>query len=322
MFALLVMLVVLSLAAPIQHRHIKLAQTAASARFTDAHGQPVNPNSQGFAMVQMHNFAETMKDKGATLNLKMENDNVMYTSSIYIGNPPQKLRALFDTGSSNMWVASDRIQDKDKLLFHNYYSPEKSTTARMFPNNTISSMFGTGRCSGFYVNDDVRLGMGSENEHHNQSIFLKDYKFAIMDRQDTILNMYNVDAIVGMSYMKLAEKGVIPFVDAMIQQMALKKNIFAYNFVLKNEEAYGFRSELALGYIDKSKFIGQMRWFPVQEKHFFSIKLDDILFDGKSYGLCKIKPKGCMLAIDSGLTYMGFPNYMMTIMKQKNLGQS
>lgn len=29
-----------------------------------------------------------------------------------------------------------------------------------------------------------------------------------------------------------------------------------------------------------------------------------------------------MLAIDSGLTYMGFPHDMMQIMKAKNLGQS
>lgn len=194
----------------------------------------------------------------------MENDNVMYTSSIYIGNPPQKLRALFDTGSANMWVASDRIQNKDKLLFHNYYSPEKSSTAKMFTNDTVRSMFGTGACSGFWVKDDIRLGVGSENNKHNQSIFIKDYKFAIMDRQQTILDLYNVDAIVGMSYNLLAEKGIVPLVDAMIQQKSLKSNIFAYNFVLKDEEKYGFSSELSLGYIDKTKYSGEIRWFPVQ----------------------------------------------------------
>lgn len=125
-----------------------------------------------------------------------------------------------------------------------------------------------------------------------------------------------------MSYMKLAEKGVVPFVDAMIQQKALKNNIFAYSLSLKNEETYGFKSDMTLGFYDKSKFLGKIKWFPVQEKHFFSIKLDDILFDGKSYDLCKIKPKGCLMTIDSGLTYMGVPKYLNTVMKQKGIGQS
>lgn len=33
-------------------------------------------------------------------------DNVMYTAPICVGNPPQKLMAAFDTGSTNTWVLS------------------------------------------------------------------------------------------------------------------------------------------------------------------------------------------------------------------------
>ena len=32
--------------------------------------------------------------------------DALYTSDVYLGNPPQKLRALFDTGSQNTWVLS------------------------------------------------------------------------------------------------------------------------------------------------------------------------------------------------------------------------
>jgi hypothetical protein len=28
----------------------------------------------------------------------------MYVSDIFVGNPPQKIRALFDTGSANTWI--------------------------------------------------------------------------------------------------------------------------------------------------------------------------------------------------------------------------
>ena len=41
----------------------------------------------------------------------------------------------------------------------------------------------------------------------------------------------------------------------------------------------------------------------------YGIQLDDILFDNTSYNLCSSKKYGCMIAIDSGSTYMSVPKY-------------
>ena len=39
----------------------------------------------------------------------MENQrDSMYVASVFVGNPPQKVRALFDTGSTNTWVLNKR----------------------------------------------------------------------------------------------------------------------------------------------------------------------------------------------------------------------
>jgi len=32
-----------------------------------------------------------------------------YVSEFYVGNPPQKLRGLFDTGSTNTWVLNKAV---------------------------------------------------------------------------------------------------------------------------------------------------------------------------------------------------------------------
>ena len=49
-----------------------------------------------------------------------------YISEICVGNPPQKLRAEFDTGSSNLWVINNQIpKSKNKL----HYDIQKSSTA-------------------------------------------------------------------------------------------------------------------------------------------------------------------------------------------------
>ena len=79
--------------------------------------------------------------KQVDLNLKSEYD-ILYTSDIYIGNPPQKLRAMFDTGSSNTWIASSALKPtlKDK---HYLFEPSQSSTLQ--PSNRTQHMeFGSG----------------------------------------------------------------------------------------------------------------------------------------------------------------------------------
>jgi len=245
----------------------------------------------------------------------------MYTSFIYVGNPPQKLRALFDTGSSNTWIASDKLKNSEELMQkkHSLYSPGHSNSSRV-SNETIERSFGTGKCKGVFTVDDIRLGLRDEKDPDiNNAVLIKDYKFLIMTEQTDILGVYDVDAIIGMSYSKLAVEGVTPIVEEMMQQKSLKNNIFAYSFVLKNEEKEGLVSDMTLGYYDKSKFVGDIKWHPVVKKHFFAIKLDDVLFNGKTYGLCKYHEGGCMMTIDSGFTYMGVPEYMNNFMKKHNL---
>ena len=40
-------------------------------------------------------------------------NNNIYISDIYVGNPPQKLRAIYDTGSTNTWVLNKNTPVKN-----------------------------------------------------------------------------------------------------------------------------------------------------------------------------------------------------------------
>lgn len=47
------------------------------------------------------------------------------------------------------------------------------------------------------------------------------------------------------------------------------------------------KSEIVFGYIDHTRFYGELEWHSVTSEEFWAIPLDDILHNGKSLGLFK-----------------------------------
>lgn len=87
------------------------------------------------------------------------------------------------------------------------------------------------------------------------------------------------DAIIGLAYPAMAEHGrpdETPLFDTMINQKVLPQNVFAFYMSLNDDE----NSELIFGWIDHSKYVGDLKWYPVIHKFFWTIKLDDIKLNG------------------------------------------
>jgi hypothetical protein len=93
-----------------------------------------------------------------TAHIKQTNleDNA-YVSEMYVGNPPQKLRALFDTGSTNTWVLNKKVELKGLAQKEYSYDDSKSTSCHKTPQKAIIQ-FGSGALAGHFYKDDVRLG--------------------------------------------------------------------------------------------------------------------------------------------------------------------
>lgn len=159
----------------------------------------------------------------------------LYTSDIYLGNPPQKLRALFDTGSQNTWVLSKSTQVNTNGIFHNYYDQSKSVTAQNMSLNTTHATFGTGKLSGHFITDDLRIGLNDDNvngvggnsltwtaaKNSTNPMLIPGYHIGIVDSQEGIFDKFNVDALVGMSYI-YHTIGVKPFLNQLIEKKLLK----------------------------------------------------------------------------------------------------
>jgi hypothetical protein len=180
-----------------------------------------------------------------------------YVSEFYVGNPPQKMRGLFDTGSTNTWLLNKNT-DIGGASKEFSYDDTKSKSAKKLEQRA-AIQFGSGALMGHFMTDDLRLG-SCDGEKSSGQIHIKNQKFGNVEKQKTIFTGNNFEAIIGMAYPALAEKDVKPVFDEMIDQKLLKSNIFAYYFTTAQAEEKGLKSDMTFGYYDKSKFKGEMTW--------------------------------------------------------------
>ena len=134
----------------------------------------------------------------------------------YIGNPPQKLRAIFDTGSTNQWVLSSQCSSS---RCHNgtnmVYDPTQSST--FVPTDVaVEIEFGSGSLQGYFGFDDFWVG-GGEQKH--QLIHVQGQSFGIVTREQVFDETF--DAIIGLAYPTMGEGLSLPLFDTMLDQKLL-----------------------------------------------------------------------------------------------------
>lgn len=82
--------------------------------------------------------------------------NSQYVGTINIGNPPQSIEVIFDTGSSNFWITSSRCTDPGCIV-HKSYDATKSATHEKV-GTRVEVEFGSGLIEGVFCKDTVQFG--------------------------------------------------------------------------------------------------------------------------------------------------------------------
>lgn len=169
---------------------------------------------------------------------------------------------VFDTGSTNIWVASDLCMHGAcvKKGRHRYNHTRSNTYDWPVGGLELTVQFGTGCIKGPQALDDFHIGPFTV---FNQT-------FGMIETQDgNVFNEVPFEGILGLAFSSMAANGVTPFFDSIIQQKALVHNEFAFYFSLDSVTA----NAVFWGGVDPSFYEGQIEYYPVVDPYYWALEL-------------------------------------------------
>eukprot|EP00744_Colponema_vietnamica_P000805 GILI01001400.1.p1 GENE.GILI01001400.1~~GILI01001400.1.p1 ORF type:complete len:377 (-),score=149.38 GILI01001400.1:41-1171(-) len=196
--------------------------------------------------------------------------NAQYFGEIAIGTPAQKFQVIFDTGSSNLWVPSSQCKSISCRL-HKRFDSSKSSTFKA-NGTTFEIQYGSGAISGFESVDSVTVaGVTVKNQLFGEVTSEKGLSFLAA----------KFDGIMGMGFNTISAGGMPPVFDSMYEQ----KVIDDYSFSFYLSKAPGAGSSLVLGGVNPKYASSSFKYYPLLQKSYWLIAMDDVQLGGKGLGL-------------------------------------
>uniref|UniRef100_W8C4H1 Lysosomal aspartic protease n=1 Tax=Ceratitis capitata TaxID=7213 RepID=W8C4H1_CERCA len=213
-----------------------------------------------------------------------------YYGPITIGTPPQNFQVLFDTGSSNLWVPGAPCAANDLACqTHNTYNAEDSSTYQS-NGESFAIQYGTGSLTGYLASDTVTVN----------GLAITDQTFGVATSEpgNTFVDS-EFDGILGMGFQQIAVDNVVPPFYNMYTQGLIDSAVFAFYLTRNSTSTQG--SELTLGGIDSTHYVGELTYVPVINEGYWQFKVDAVSIDGTELS------GECTAIADSGTSLLAVP---------------
>ena len=216
--------------------------------------------------------------------------NSQYYGEISLGTPPQKFEVIFDTGSSDLWVASSQCDSSCGR--HAKYNSAKSST--YVANGTaFDIMYGSGPVSGFESVDTLQTG----------GLTVLSKEFAQVTDASGLGAAYKLgkfDGILGLAFPVLSVNKVPTVFENMMTQKIVPAGEFS--FYLGKED--GAKGELLMGGTDPNYYTGAITYVPLKEATYWEIQLAGFQFGSTQF----VPTKGQSAIVDSGTSILTGPS--------------
>jgi len=215
--------------------------------------------------------------------------NSQYYGEISLGKPQQKFDVIFDTGSSDLWVASSKC-DSSCGRHSKYYSTRSSTYAA---NGTeFKILYGSGPVSGFQSVETLGVG----------GLQVLKQEFAEVTDASGLGAAYKLgkfDGILGMAFGVLSVNSVTTPFDNLVSQGLVDTAQFA--FYLGNSPTD--KGELVLGGADSAHYTGSISWISLLSATYWEINLSGFVVGSTDYA-----SGGAKAIVDSGTSVLSGPS--------------
>ncbi|KAG7557611.1 Aspartic peptidase domain superfamily [Arabidopsis suecica] len=224
--------------------------------------------------------------------------DAQYYGDITIGTPPQKFTVIFDTGSSNLWIPSTKCYLSVACYFHSKYKASQSSSYRK-NGKPASIRYGTGAISGYFSNDDVKVG----------DIVVKEQEFIEATTEPGITFLLaKFDGILGLGFKEISVGNSTPVWYNMVEKGLVKDPVFSFWLNRNPQDQEG--GEIVFGGVDPKHFKGEHTYVPVTHKGYWQFDMGDLQIAGKPTGYCA---KGCSAIADSGTSLLTGPSTVITM---------
>ncbi|XP_055299812.1 pepsin A-like [Sitodiplosis mosellana] len=238
--------------------------------------------------------------------------NLQYGINITVGTPPQPFILHLDTGSADVWVPSVNGDCPYLCKAVNKYDSSKSSTYKEIPGKTFTLGYETGGLSGSVAEETISFA----------GLEIKNQVIGIGENQDTDLNSYPLDGIIGFPWSGATSqtdpKSTI--LGNLHKNGHIKKRFACLKLHQVNEQPGG---ELLLGGCD----VEAEHWGRVYGNGYWEIPIDKVeAFGTDGNSLDSICGPGssvpdCRATFDTGAAVIGGPSYLIDPIASK-LGAS
>lgn len=215
-------------------------------------------------------------------------ENSQYYGEVEIGSPGQKFNVIFDTGSSDLWVAGSDCDSSCGR--HAEYDSTKSSTYQA-NGTSFDIMYGSGPVSGYQSVDNLNWG----------GFQVKSQGFAEVTNAAGLGAAYKLgkfDGILGMAFPVLSVNKIPTVFENTFSQGLVENNEFA--FFLGN--CRSDTGELLLGGTDPAHYTGEFNYVPLTSATYWEITLDAFTVGDSVFG------QGDKAIVDSGTSLLTGPS--------------
>ncbi|KAH8595269.1 putative vacuolar protease A [Bisporella sp. PMI_857] len=244
-------------------------------------------------------FKETSihsSDKGHTVPVQ-NFLNAQYFSEITLGTPPQTFKVILDTGSSNLWVPSQKCGSIACYLHTTYDSSSSSTYKKN--GTSFEIRYGSGELSGFVSQDTLTIG----------DLTVKDQVFAEATEEPGLAFAFGrFDGILGLGYDTISVNKIVPPFYEMVNQKLLDEPVFAFYL----GDAEDDDSEVTFGGVNEAHYEGKVTTIPLRRKAYWEVDLDSI-----SFGDATAELDNTGVILDTGTSLIVLPTTLAELLNKE-----